>query len=268
MLAIQSIVSILFLLFVFGVVEHIFGNKRGRLPRKEELGLDLVHALFNQVVTKWLVSVAVFAVAVAILAPLVIWGVRALDANGQFKGFGPVGSSPLWLQCVGALVLGDFLLYWIHRLFHRRRLWPFHAVHHSSERLDWISTFRSHPVNEIVGNIFLSAPFLLLGFSPAASFISPAVLGLYTILVHADVEWTFGPLRYVLVSPAFHRWHHSKAAEAMDRNFASLLPLWDVLFGTCYFPSDRKPSDFGIHEPMARSWTGQMLHPFRKKRAS
>ena len=123
-------------------------------------------------------------------------------------------------------------------------------------------------MNEIVGNIFLSAPFLLLGFSPAASFISPAVLGLYTILVHADVEWTFGPLRYVLVSPAFHRWHHSKAAEAMDRNFASLLPLWDVLFGTCYFPRDRKPSDFGIHEPMARSWIGQMLYPFRKKRAS
>jgi len=262
---IQAVVSILFLLLVFGTVEHVFGNKRGRLPRGKELGLDLVHAAFNQIVTKWLVGVAVFALAVAILTPLVVGGVNALDAKGQFKGFGPVGSAPLWLQCAGAVVLGDFLLYWIHRIFHRARLWPFHAVHHSSEQLDWLSTFRSHPVNEIVGNVFLSAPFLLLGFSPAASFISPALLGLYTILVHADVDWTFGPFRYVLVSPAFHRWHHSKAPEAIDCNFASLLPLWDLLFGTCYFPTDRRPADFGIHEPISRHWWGQMLHPFRKK---
>ena len=128
MLAIQSIVSILFLLFLFGVIEHIFGNKRGKLPRKEELGLDIVHALFNQVVTKWLVGVAVFAVAVAILTPLVIWGVRALDANGQFNGFGPVGSSPLWLQCVGALVLGDFLLYWICRCKTSRRCYATRSI--------------------------------------------------------------------------------------------------------------------------------------------
>lgn len=263
----KVLVSVLFLLFVFGVVEHVFGNKRGRWPRRAELGLDLMHAVFNQVVTKWLVGVAVFALAVAILTPLVVVGVQALDAQGQFKGFGPIAALPLWVQCVAAIVLGDFLLYWIHRVFHRGTLWPLHAVHHSSEQLDWMSTFRSHPVNEIVGNVFLSAPFLLLGFSPAASFISPAVLGLYTILVHADVEWTFGRLRYVLVSPAFHRWHHSKAPEAVDKNFASLLPVWDVAFGTCYVPADRKPSDFGIHEPIARSWPGQMVHPFKKRPA-
>ncbi len=262
---VQVLVSILFLLFVFGIVEHVFGNKRGRWPRSKELRLDLAHAVFNQVVTKWFVGVAVFALAVAILTPLVVVGVQALDAEGKFKGFGPIAALPLWLQCLGAITLGDFLLYWIHRIFHRRTLWAFHAVHHSSEQLDWISTFRSHPVNEIVGNVFLSAPFLLLGFSPAASFLSPAVLGLYTILVHADVNWTFGPLRYVLVSPAFHRWHHSKVPEAVDRNFASLLPAWDVLFGTCYFPADRKPSDFGIHEPMARNWRGQMVYPFKKR---
>ena len=233
---IQATASLLFLLLVFGLVEHAFGNKRGKLPRKRELLLDLIHAVFNQIVTRWLTGVAVLALAIAIVAPLVLGGVDALDANGQFKGFGPVGAAPLWVQCVAAVILGDFLLYWIHRLFHGQRLWPFHAVHHSSEQLDWVSTFRSHPLNEIVGNIVLTGPFLLLGFSPAASFLSPALLGLYTIFVHSDVKWTFGPFRYVIVSPAFHRWHHSKAPEAIDKNFASMLPLWDVLFRTCYFP--------------------------------
>ena len=262
----KAVVGLLFLLFVFGVIEHVFGNKRGQLPRKHELLLDVIHAVFNQIVTRWLTAIAVLALAIAILTPLVIGGVDALDANGQFKGFGPVGTAPLWIQCLAALIIGDFLLYWIHRLFHRRHLWPFHAVHHSSSQLDWLSTFRSHPVNEIVGNLFLTAPFLLLGFSPSASFLSPALLGLYTIFVHSDVNWTFGPLRYVFVSPAFHRWHHSKTPEAIDRNFASLLPLWDLLFHTSYFPQDQAPSNFGIHEPIASTWWGQMLHPFRNHR--
>ena len=262
----KAVVGLLFLLLVFGLIEHVFGNKRGQLPRKHELLLDVVHAVFNQIITRWLTAVAVLALAIAILTPLVIGGVDALDANGQFKGFGPVGTAPLWIQCLAALIIGDFLLYWIHRLFHRRRLWPFHAVHHSSSQLDWLSTFRSHPVNEIVGNLFLTAPFLLLGFSPSASFISPALLGLYTIFVHSDVNWTFGPLRYVFVSPAFHRWHHSKTPEAIDKNFASLLPLWDLLFQTSYFPKGQAPSNFGIHQPIPSTWWGQMLHPFRNHR--
>jgi sterol desaturase/sphingolipid hydroxylase (fatty acid hydroxylase superfamily) len=262
----KAVVGLLFLLLVFGLIEHVFGNKRGQLPRKHELLLDVVHAVFNQIITRWLTAVAVLALAIAILTPLVIGGVDALDANGQFKGFGPVGTAPLWIQCLAALIIGDFLLYWIHRLFHRRRLWPFHAVHHSSSQLDWLSTFRSHPVNEIVGNLFLTAPFLLLGFSPSASFLSPALLGLYTIFVHSDVNWTFGPLRYVFVSPAFHRWHHSKTPEAIDKNFASLLPLWDLLFHTSWFPQGQAPSNFGIHQPIPSTWWGQMLHPFRNHR--
>ncbi len=261
----QALVSVLFLLLVFGFIEHGLGNKRGRSPRKQDLLLDVLHAVFNQLVTRWLSGIAVLALAVAILTPLVIGGVDALDAEGQFKGFGPIGTAPLWMQCAAAIILGDFLLYWIHRWFHGRRLWPFHAVHHSSEHLDWLSTFRSHPINEIAGNLFLTAPFLLLGFSPAASFLSPALLGLYTIFVHSDVDWDFGPLRHVIVSPAFHRWHHSRQPEAIDKNFASLLPLWDHLFRTCYFPTDKVPRDFGIHEPISKTWWGQMRHPFRTR---
>jgi len=59
-----------------------------------------------------------------------------------------------------------------------------------------------------------------------------------------------GPLRAVLASPRFHRWHHTSAKEGRDKNFAGLLPLWDILFGTYYMP-DLQPhgSVFTIQFP-------------------
>ena len=76
------------------------------------------------------------------------------------------------------------------------------------------------------------------------------------------VNWTFGPLRYVLVSPAFHRWHHSKEAEAIDKNFATMFPIWDLIFGTLYFPKGRNPGNFGVGDNVPENLVGQMIYPF------
>src|SRR5262249_10323318 len=69
---------------------------------------------------------------------------------GQEPEFLPVKSWPLWLQCPVILVLQDVMLYAIHRLFHSRLGWKFHAVHHSPQTLDWMSTMRTHPINYIL----------------------------------------------------------------------------------------------------------------------
>lgn len=164
-------------------------------------------------------------------------------------------------------MLGDFLLYWIHRWFHGPRLWRFHAVHHSSEQLDWLSSVRGHPVNDLVGNALLLFPFLLLGFGPSAAASAGPALGIFALLGHADVDWDWGPFRHVVASPVYHRWHHSKDPAAIDKNFASFLPLWDILFQTHYLPTDRKPQDFGIHEPVDHTVVGLLKHPFRSTSA-
>ena len=70
------------------------------------------------------------------------------------------------------------------------------------------------------------------------------------------------PLRSVIATPVFHRWHHSKDPAAIDKNFAGLLPLWDILFGTYYMPKDRLPQDFGATEPVPTGYFGQLWHPF------
>ena len=88
-------------------------------------------------------------------------------------------------------------------------------------------------------------------------------LGLYGILLHANVTWTFGPLRYVIASPAFHRWHHTSEEAGLDKNFAGLLPIWDLLFRTFYLPG-QVPRVFGVRDAIPDGFVGQMTWPFRR----
>jgi sterol desaturase/sphingolipid hydroxylase (fatty acid hydroxylase superfamily) len=162
------------------------------------------------------------------------------------------------------LVVGDLIGYWVHRWFHIGPLWRVHAVHHSSTALDWLSSTRLHPVNEILSRLLSALPLLLLGFAPGLLAAYVPFLTLYALLLHANVRWDFGPLRLILASPAFHRWHHASEAAAVNRNFAGLLPLWDLLFGTVYLPS-RQPAEFGVHDVrLPGSFAGLILYPFRR----
>ena len=152
----------------------------------------------------------------------------------------------------------------MHRAFHGARLWRFHAVHHSSVDLDWLSAVRLHPVNDAVMRLAGEVPLLVLGLAPLAIAGIAPVLTVMAILVHANLDWDWGPLRALLASPRFHRWHHTDEANARDKNFAGLLPIWDILFGTYYMPSDRLPHQFGTASPVPAGLIGQILFPFRR----
>jgi sterol desaturase/sphingolipid hydroxylase (fatty acid hydroxylase superfamily) len=67
----------------------------------------------------------------------------------------------------------------------------------------------------------------------------------------------------LIVSPRFHRWHHTDETEARDKNFAGLLPLWDLLFGTYYVPADLRPSHFGTTDTVPQGLFGQLIFRFR-----
>jgi sterol desaturase/sphingolipid hydroxylase (fatty acid hydroxylase superfamily) len=217
---------------------------------------DCLYWLWTPIVTRALAPVAI---ALAVLPLAALYGVRLQD---MVHGYGVLARQPLWLQAIEIFVLGDFLGYWQHRLFHSRRLWRFHAVHHSSTELDWLSSVRLHPVNDIGSKLITAVPLLVLGFNTTAVALYAPFVTFYAIMVHANVRWDLGPLRAVFVSPAFHRWHHTKAEEGLDKNFAGGLPLWDILFGTYYMPR-RQPTVFGIGDPMPGDILGQMLQPFR-----
>jgi sterol desaturase/sphingolipid hydroxylase (fatty acid hydroxylase superfamily) len=179
----------------------------------------------------------------------------------------PVKGLPLWQQCLAVLLIQDVILYLVHRVFHTRLAWGFHAVHHSPKVLDWMSFQRFHPVNNLLEFVLADVAVLLLGFSPAALVALAPFNTVYSAMVHANLNWTFGPLRYVLASPVFHRWHHTTQEAGLNKNFASTFPILDLLCGTFHMPPGELPEQFGNGEPdFPQHFWGQFLHPFREMR--
>ena len=175
-----------------------------------------------------------------------------------------VAAQPVALQFVEVLIVADLTQYAVHRLFHRVPwLWRFHAVHHSSRRMDWLAGSRLHLVDIVVTRGLSFVPLYVAGFAPAAVFAYVLFVSFQAVLIHANVNWRFGPLRWILATPQYHHWHH--AVEPTDVNFAVHLPVIDRLFGTQYLPDDRWPAEYGVAgPPLPRDYLGQLAYPFRR----
>lgn len=181
------------------------------------------------------------------------------------NGFGPIGELNFFVQVGLGLVITDVACYWLHRIFHGKRLWRFHAIHHSSEHLDWISSARFHPVNILLGSAFVEVCLMLAGFSPLAlAYLAPFNI-VMNAFVHANLNWTLGPFRYVIATPVFHRWHHTAADAGGEKNFAPTFPVVDVIFGTFYMPKGQLPESYGVDDKdVPEDFVDHMLYPFRK----
>lgn len=197
----------------------------------------------------------VFVVAVLVSAI----GLHPLPATQAF-----LAKQPLWLTAGGAVIVGDFCLYWAHRAIHASpTLWRFHAIHHDIEALDWAGAYHSHVVDAAVLSGASLGTVYLLGFPPAAIAIYGAVYAWMSLAVHANVRIGIGPLGRIFSSPRFHHWHHSNEPEARDRNFASIFALWDVAFGTA-LPTARMPRVYGTDNAVPADYAGQLAYPFRR----
>jgi sterol desaturase/sphingolipid hydroxylase (fatty acid hydroxylase superfamily) len=196
-----------------------------------------------------------------------LFGIHTADGLIEFydDGHGPLAQFPLWLQAIIFLVGSDFMMYWIHRAFHRPALWRYHAVHHSSEHLDWISAARFHPINIFLGSVATDVILLLAGISPnVLVFLGPFTIA-HSAFVHANLNWTLGPFKYVIAGPVFHRWHHTTVEQGGEKNFASTFPVLDLMFGTCYMPKGVNPERYGIADTgFPENFGAQMLYPFKR----
>jgi sterol desaturase/sphingolipid hydroxylase (fatty acid hydroxylase superfamily) len=245
-------------------LERLWPAIPGQSWRRPGLRTDLAYWFFTPLVTKALTRVAVIAavvvMAVAAGMPLEREAIQAWLADPSRAA----RRQPAWLQAVEVLLIGDLVGYWTHRLFHGRRLWRFHAVHHASRHLDWLSSVRLHPVNDAVARMSGVVPILLLRFPPTVLAAYVPFLTLWAILLHANLAWSFGPFRYLVASPTFHRWHHTSEDEGLDKNFAGLFPFLDLIFGTFYMPRGREPQRFGLKdETVPEGLLAQLAYPYR-----
>lgn len=249
---------------VFTLLTHFWACNPGK-PwwRKRELVTDICYWFFVPLFAR------VFRIGLLVIAAGLLFDIHDADELIAFydNGHGPLSMLPTALQAILILVISDFVLYWLHRMFHRGGFWNYHAVHHSSEDLEWISAARFHPVNLLLGTIGVDVALLLAGFSPSALvWLAPFNI-FHSAFVHANLNWTLGPFRYVLATPVFHRWHHTSPERGGDRNFAGTFPVWDLLFGTWFMPAGRLPDDYGIVEQASfpREFIGQLAYPFRRR---
>ena len=218
---------------VFSVLTHFWACNPGT-PwwRKRELVTDICYWFFVPLFAR------VLRIGLLVLGAGVVFNIHDADELIAFydNGHGPLSQLPLWLQALLFLVLSDFMLYWLHRLFHGGGFWKYHAIHHSSEELDWISAARFHPVNLFLGTICVDVILLMAGISPEHHALGRALHDLPFGVRARQSELDAGPFKYVLATPVFHRWHHTALEEGGNTNFAGTFPIWDILFGTFRMP--------------------------------
>ncbi len=175
------------------------------------------------------------------------------------------GLHPSLLGFLFALItvaVTDFVLFFVHYMQHKvPLLWEFHKVHHSAPVLHPLTAFRTHPVDKIIPaalrgfsvGILTTGTLALLGHVPSA----PTLFGISAIALahdllgrnlrhsHIWLRWP-GKLNYLFSAPAHHQLHHSSHPDHLDKNFAVMFPLWDLLFGTYVHPISNKDVQFGL----------------------
>jgi len=125
---------------------------------------------------------------------------------------------------VVALLIGqDFCYYWFHRCSHRIRwFWATHAVHHSSNELNFAAAYRFGWTGRLTGTAIFYVPLVWLGFEPRAVFIAIALNLLYQFWLHTEWIPKLGWLEYVLNTPSHHRVHHAANPEYLDHNYGGV----------------------------------------------
>jgi sterol desaturase/sphingolipid hydroxylase (fatty acid hydroxylase superfamily) len=168
---------------------------------------------------------------------------------------------PSVVKIITAIFIVDFIIYWIHRAQHRyTALWRTHAWHHSIEQMYWFAGFRTSFLHSFIYNIpQVVIPVTLFRLSPAEAGIGYSIALLIQFWEHTNLNVKVGPLAWLIITPAYHRIHHSATAQR-GKNLGTTFSLWDRMFGT-YVDPNTVPDSFplGLGEPIPAKKIPRML---------
>ncbi|MHA7872222.1 MAG: sterol desaturase family protein [Hyphococcus sp.] len=227
--------------------------------------VDVKIALANRLWTPFITLAgkgATIATAGAVAAALT--GQTALTGISEGPEHGLTVLAALTLT---VMLASDFTTYWVHRLHHEHpALWPLHRLHHSAETLTPVTVARKHPLYDLIralANAFLLGPvqgviFALFGVDSMMTIlgVNAAYAAFHwtgSNLRHSHVWFSYGPvMSHVLMSPAQHQIHHSRAPAHHDKNYGEVFSLWDWMFGTLYVPKGFEELSFGLADAGGR----------------
>jgi len=247
-------VWLVLLIAIFVPLERLFGLRPIKFFRKQ-VGVDLAWYFINSIL-----PAAVIVVPLSLLAQ----ALHHINPGGYYS---MVAGWHLWIRLPLMFLVNDLGAYWYHRASHHVPvLWQFHAIHHSSEDLDWLVNTRAHPVDMVFGKLAGLVPVYLLGLGQTVGghldkgVALLVILGtIWSFFIHANIKWRLGPLEWLISTPAFHHWHHTND-EHRDRNFAAIFPLYDSVFGTAWLPKHWPPV-YGIDAKVPPTLVGQLVKP-------
>ncbi|QKO22346.1 sterol desaturase family protein [Rhodoferax sp. BAB1] len=241
------------LIFIF--VEKLFALRKDQPVFRPEWQTDLHHFIVNHMVVGFIL------LATNLLVHR-LFGWAAADGIQAW-----VRDLPFVAAVLLILLVSDFVQYWTHRAYHEvPLLWRLHAVHHSAKSMDWLAGSRQHILELLITRTLVLAPIFVLGFSKEVIDTYIVIVGFQAVFNHANVSVRLGPLRYIIVTPNFHHWHHSQDKEALDRNYAAHFAFLDYLFGTAVKSTKLWPERYGVlGDYVPNGFFKQLKFPFTWK---
>ena len=187
---------------LFVVIEKLFPLYRNQAVFRPEWQTDLKHFAVNH----FLVGLILLTVNF-LLNHVFGWLVV-----GNFQQ--AIRHIPFLPQLLLCILVADLAQYWTHRAYHEvPYLWRYHAVHHSAMTMDWLGGSRQHIFEVIATRVCVLAPLFVLGFSEGVINAYIIIVGFQAVFNHANSHLPWGPLKYLIVTPDFHHWHHSQDDE-------------------------------------------------------
>lgn len=241
------------LIFIF--IEKLFAHRKDQPVFRAEWQTDFHHFIVNHMIVGF----------VLLATNLMVHKFFGWAANDGIRGW--VQGLPFWAGVLLIVLVADFVQYWTHRAYHEvPLLWRLHAVHHSAKSMDWLAGSRQHIVELIITRTLVLAPIYVMGFSKEVIDTYIVIVGFQAVFNHANVSVRLGLLRYIIVTPNFHHWHHSQDQAALDRNYAAHFAFLDYIFGTAVKSDQLWPEKYGVlGDYVPNGFVKQFKFPFTWK---
>jgi len=241
------------LIFIF--IEKLFALRKDQPVFRPEWQTDFHHFIVNHMIVGF----------VLLATNLLVHKLFGWAANDGIRGW--VQNLNFFVAVLLIVLVADLVQYWTHRAYHEVPLmWRLHAVHHSVKSMDWLAGSRQHILELIITRTLVLAPIYVLGFSKEVIDTYIVIVGFQAVFNHANVSVRLGPLRYVIVTPNFHHWHHSQDFDAIDKNYAAHFAFLDHLFGTAVQSDRAWPEHYGVvGDYVPNGFFRQLAFPFRWK---
>ncbi|MBC7438141.1 MAG: sterol desaturase family protein [Bdellovibrionales bacterium] len=241
------------LIFIF--IEKLFALRKDQPVFRAEWQTDFHHFIVNHMIVGF----------VLLATNLMVHRFFGWASSDGIRGW--VQHLPFWGGVLLIVLVADLVQYWTHRAYHEVPvLWRLHAVHHSAKSMDWLAGSRQHILELLITRTLILAPIYVLGFSKEVIDAYIVIVGFQAVFNHSNVSVRLGPLRYVIVTPNFHHWHHSQDQEALDRNYAAHFAFIDYAFGTAVKSTRLWPEHYGVlGDYVPNGFVKQLKFPFTWK---